>query len=81
MQTVDIPPDDTTLSRLIDAATAGEDVVFARDGKAVAKLVPMPVPVARAPRQLGTLSGRLGHIPDDFDAPLPEDILDTFEGK
>ncbi len=78
MQTVDIPPDDTTLSRLIDAATAGEEVVFARDGQPVARLVAVP------PRRkviFGLLKGKLGPIPDDFDAPLPDDLLDLFEGR
>jgi antitoxin (DNA-binding transcriptional repressor) of toxin-antitoxin stability system len=81
MQTVDISADDTTLSQLVDAATAGEEVLFARDGRPVARLVAVPVPAMRAPRQLGTLAGRLGHIPDDFDAPLPDDFLDAFERK
>jgi prevent-host-death family protein len=79
MQTVNIHPADTHLSQLVDAAAAGEDIVLARDGKPLARLVAMEA--TRQPRQLGTLAGRLGQIPDDFDAPLPDDLLDAFEGR
>jgi prevent-host-death family protein len=68
----------TNLSRLLDRAARGEEIVITRNGRPVAKLVP-PTPV-RAPRKLGTLKGRI-RIRKDFDAPLPDAILDAFEGR
>jgi prevent-host-death family protein len=68
----------TNLSRLLDRAANGEEVVITRNGRPVAKLVPA-TPV-RKPRKLGSLKGRV-RVPRDFDAPLPDDVLDAFEGK
>lgn len=68
----------THLSRLIDRAVAGEDIVITRHGHPVAKLV--SVTTLHAPRRLGLLKGRLKIAPD-FDAPLPEELLEAFEGK
>jgi hypothetical protein len=39
----------------------------------------VPITAARQPRRLGTLAGKL-HIPDDFDDPLPDEIIALFEG-
>lgn len=67
----------TQLSRLVDQAPQGEDVVIARSGKPVARLtrlVPQP-----KKRRLGLLDGQF-KIPDDFNAPLPADVLSAFEG-
>lgn len=66
----------TQLSRLLDRATAGEEVIIARAGRAVARLVPIAAEATEAPRVLGALVGK-GWIADDFDAPLPEDFLLT----
>jgi prevent-host-death family protein len=68
----------THLSRLIDQVNAGEEVVITRHGRPVARLVS----VEQAPprRKLGTLRGKVW-IADDFDAPLPDDLLDLFEGR
>jgi prevent-host-death family protein len=66
----------TQLSRLLAAAEAGEDVVIARDGKPVARLVPVEEPAVR--RVPGTWRGRV-RMSDDFDAPLPGDIAAAFE--
>jgi len=68
----------TNLSRLLDRAAGGEEIVITRNGRPVAKLVPA-IPV-RKPRRLGTLKGRV-RMAKDFDAPLPDEVLDTFEGK
>lgn len=68
----------TNLSQLLDRAAGGEEVVITRNGRPIAKLV--AVTPARMPRKLGTLKGRV-RIRKDFDAPLPDDVLDTFEGK
>ena len=67
----------THLSRLLDSVVAGEEVVITRRGEEVASLVP----VRREPkRRFGMDRGRFV-VPDDFDDPLPDDLLDAFEGK
>jgi prevent-host-death family protein len=68
----------THLSRLIDQVNAGEEVVITRHGRPVARLVPAQ---AAKPRKPGLLEGKGYWIADDFDAPLPDDLLDLFEGK
>jgi prevent-host-death family protein len=80
MHMVNIHAAKTQLSRLVDAAAAGEEIVIARAGKPVARLVPLSVPPARPRRVLGILAGRL-RVPDDFDAPLPDDELARFERR
>ena len=68
----------THLSNLIERAEAGEDVVIARAGHPVVRLVPIALkPPARV---LGALSGRVA-LPPDFNAPLPAEVLDAFEGR
>ena len=65
----------TNLSRLLDQVAAGEEVVIAKAGVPVARLIPArPTGV----REMGFEKGRV-FIADDFDAPLPEDVLRTFE--
>lgn len=66
----------TQLSRLVDRAEAGDDVIIARAGHPVARLVPIRSGAADAPRVLGALQGR-GWIADDFDAPLGQEFLVT----
>ena len=66
----------TQLSRLLDRAAKGEEIVITRHGRPVAKLVPAE---ARRPRKLGLLRGRI-RVAKDFDAPLPADVLAGFEG-
>jgi prevent-host-death family protein len=68
----------TQLSRLLDRAARGEEVIITRNGRPVAKLV--PTAVVRSPRRLGALRGRV-RVAKDFDAPLPKDLLAAFEGK
>lgn len=63
------------LSRLVGRALAGEDVIITRSGKPVARLVPI-----RSERVPGLARGEMT-ISSDFDAALPEDLLDSFEGK
>lgn len=68
----------TQLSKLIEIAEAGEEVTIARAGKPVVKLVPYkPLKPDRKP---GALKGKLW-ISDDFNEPLPDDVLAFFEGK
>ena len=77
MKIVNIHAAKTHLSRYLEEVERGEEVVIARAGKPVARLVPLK---ARSPgRRLGLLEGRI-RIADDFDAPLPEEVLKTFEG-
>jgi prevent-host-death family protein len=68
----------TQLSRLIDRAADGEDVVITRHGRPVARLV--PAQRRATPRKLGALRGKI-RIARDFDAPLPDEILRLFEGR
>ncbi len=67
----------TQLSRLVDRAAAGEDIVIGRAGKPVARVVPYDE--AKPKRVPGFWKGRV-RIGDDFDDPLPPDIQDAFEG-
>lgn len=78
MQTVNIHAAKTNLSRLLEAVANGEEVTIAKAGTPMAKLVPIQPRAER--RQLGTLAGTFT-VPDDFDDPLPDDILDAFEGR
>jgi prevent-host-death family protein len=65
----------TNLSRLVDRAAAGEEIIIARAGKPVARLAPLAPAGAR--RRPGLWRGRL-KIGEDFDAPLPDDLLKGF---
>jgi prevent-host-death family protein len=67
----------THLSRLLDEVAAGQEIVITRRGEQVASLVPVR---RAAARRFGMDRGRFT-VPDDFDEPLPEDLLDAFEGK
>ncbi len=80
MQTINIHAAKTHLSRLLDAAAAGEEILIARAGRPVARLMPLRGAAVPQRRQLGRLVGQLT-VPDDFDAPLPPDILNGFEGR
>jgi prevent-host-death family protein len=66
----------THLSRLLKRVAAGEDVVIAKAGRPVARLVSI-APLA-GDRVLGSAKGKF-IVPEDFDAPLPEEILAEFE--
>ncbi len=70
----------TQLSRLVDEAAAGEEIIIARAGKPIARLVPLATPRTLQKRVLGRLAGQLT-VPVDFDKPLSGDVLDTFEGR
>ena len=63
------------LSKLINQVIAGEEVIVAKSGKPVAKIVPFEKPIQN--RKPGSAKGKLV-ISDDFDAPLPDDILQGF---
>ena len=62
----------------MERASRGEEIVIARAGRPVARLVPLAAPVRV--RRPGLLKGKI-RIPKDFDAPLPEDLLTLFDGR
>ena len=69
----------TRLSELVDQASRGETVIIAKSGTPMAKLVPL----SHGPKRkikYGLMKGEI-KIADDFDAPLPDDILAAFEGR
>jgi prevent-host-death family protein len=65
----------THLSKLVDRAAAGEEIVIAKAGKPVAKLVPLGRDMT--PRQFGGMEGEIW-MADDFDGPLPDELLRAF---
>lgn len=77
MPTVNVHDAKTHLSRYLEQVERGEEIVIARAGRPVARLVPMGA--ARGVR-FGVAAGRFS-LPDDFDAPLPPEELATFEGQ
>jgi prevent-host-death family protein len=77
MEKVNIHDAKTRLSQLVERAEAGEEIVIARAGRPVARLVPLARPGRT--RRLGLLNGRF-RIPEEFNAPLPEEILQSFFG-
>jgi prevent-host-death family protein len=79
MQTVNVHEAKTHFSRLVDQAAAGEEIIIAKAGKPVARLVPL-ASSHRPKRRLGALAG-VAVIPADFDAPLPDEVIDAFEGR
>ena len=78
METINIHQAKSQLSRLIARVTAGEEIVIAKAGRPVARLV--PVHASAAPRTPGLMKGRI-RVGKDFDASLPGALLDAFEGK
>ncbi len=78
METVNIHEAKTQLSRLLARVGRGEEIIIANRGVPIAKLVPLnPRPSRLA--SLGRDRGRFT-VPDDFNDPLPEDLLAAFEG-
>jgi prevent-host-death family protein len=75
MQTVNVHAAKTHFSRLLDRAAACEEIIIAKAGKPVAKLVPLTSHHDRPKRRLGALAG-VALIPPDFDAPLPDHVID-----
>jgi len=67
----------TRLSELVDRASAGEEIVIAKNGRPLARLV--PIPAEKPNRTPGGWEGMIW-IADDFDEPLPADVQRGFEG-
>ncbi len=76
MTQVNIHQAKTHLSRLLARVAAGEEIVIAKAGKPIARLVPVEGPAQD--RVAGGDEGQVW-IADDFDAPLPEEVLREFE--
>ena len=68
----------THLSRIVDEVAAGAEVIIAKSGKPLARLSPIREPEKK--KKLGQLKGKI-KVPDDFNAPLPDDVLADFEGR
>ena len=73
--TVNIHAAKTQLSRLLEQVEEGEEIVIARAGKPIARIVPL-VP-SRPKRRLGILEGQYT-VADNIDDPLPDDLLEEF---
>lgn len=77
-KTVNIHEAKTHLSKLVEHAAAGREVIIAKAGKPMARLVPLVD--APRPKKFGLLEGRF-KVPADFDAPLDPKVLALFEGN
>jgi prevent-host-death family protein len=78
MKTVNIHEAKTHLSRLAEEVAGGEEIIVAKAGRPMMKLVP----IEKKPKQrkIGMLKGKM-RIAKDFDAPLPDELLNAFEGR
>jgi prevent-host-death family protein len=76
MRTVNIHMAKTHLSRLVEEAAAGEEIIIAKSGKPIARLCPLAEPKKR--RELGRLRGQF-EVPDDFDTMCEDEIRELFE--
>ncbi len=77
MDTVTLTEAETSLSQLLDRAARGEDIVIAKPGCPLVRLVPLVKRTTQRP--LGLLAGQVTVGPN-FDDPLPDDIRLPFEG-
>ena len=78
MRKVNIHQAKTQLSRLVDLAADGEEVIITKSGKPIARLVPYVT--KGAVRWPGSMRGKI-RLKKNFDAPLPKELLNAFEGK
>ena len=78
MTTINIYEAKTQLSRLVEQAAAGKDVIIARGGKPIARLTRLQPP--RREIRFGILKGKI-KVASDFDAPLPPHVLAQFEAR
>ena len=76
MDTVNLHEAKTKLSQLVERAASGEEIVIAKAGRPLARLVPFAK--RTTPRPLGLLAGQVW-IGDDFNDPLPDEIMRYFE--
>jgi prevent-host-death family protein len=78
MSVINIYEAKTQLSKLVEQAAAGKDVVIARGGKPVARLTRLDLPKRKL--TFGVLKGKV-KVSADFDAALPDDVIAQFEGR
>lgn len=78
METVNIPECKTNLSQLLSRVELGEEIIISNGGIPIAKLVPFRTSSHRR-ASLGQDRGKF-IVPEDFNAPLPKEILAAFEG-
>lgn len=76
MHAINIHDAKTRFSKLVEAVMRGEEIIIAKAGNPVAKLVPFS---SKKKRKFGVLKGQI-RISDDFDDPLSDEILKQFEG-
>lgn len=79
---VTLPEATANITQLLDRVIQGEEIIISQDGQAIAHISPAnrdrkPHPPENLPRVPGQYAGKLT-IPDDFNAPLPDDILNSF---
>jgi prevent-host-death family protein len=79
MKQINIYEAKTRLSSLVDQVSQGESFVIAKSGTPLAKLVPLSEGKA-AKIRFGLMKGKI-RFAEDFDAPLPDEIIDAFEGS
>lgn len=79
MKTVGLAEAKATLSALLDRVEKGETVTITRHNEPVAELRPLKAP-PKGLRPWGLAKGEFV-VPDDFNDPLPDDLLDLFDGK
>ena len=77
MKTVNVHEAKTHFSKLLRRVARGDEILIARAGKPIARL--LPIAQGRPPPVLGADRGKFT-VPEDFDAPLPEDVVAAFEG-
>jgi prevent-host-death family protein len=77
MAEVNVHEAKTHFSRLLQRVAAGEEIIIARAGQPVARLVP----IAQPPRRVFGVDRGLYEIPEGFDAPLPDALQNAFEGE
>lgn len=77
MDTVNLDVATTQLSRLVERAASGEEIIIAKAGRPVARLVPLDTRAIARP--MGQWADQVS-VGDDFDDPLPDDIATAFGG-
>lgn len=68
----------THLSKLVDQAASGQDVILARNGKPAVRITALDLPKPKI--KFALLKGKIV-VPDNFDESLPDDVLASFEGE
>ena len=77
MEAIPLADAKNNLSRLVDAASDGQEIIIAKHGRPMARLVAADKPTRL---RYGTLKGQI-RLAEDFDAELSAEVLSGFEGK